>query len=359
MLQVQVRKQIFTLHHYCGLIVGIFLLSMSLSGALLVFTDEMKSAAEEKERHVDNSTGAYNYDASFQNIRKKYPGWEALMYEQPQTNEALVYLLRKNGEEKKVFAHPNTGVILHVDDGAKNQFHRQLLQWHYSFFAGASGKVTVFIVGYFFLMSLVTGFFVYRKSIWKVLMFRIKLNQKSKKAFYSSVHRIVGVWSLVFTALIVTTGLFISWKVASKALKTAAKMKTMAASTVSVDHAKTWVESQFPNFETHLMIVDGDYSNVKLLGRYKDDPFYYGKYYSNFTVNASTAQIEKKQVLAEMPLFDKLQFISSPLHFGNYGGMPVKIIYCLLGLTPGILSITGFLLWLQKQKKKTGHNLRK
>lgn len=271
-------------------------------------------------------------------------------------NEAVIYLLRKSGKEKKVFAHPNTGAILHVANEAENQLHRQLLQWHYSFYAGTAGKITIFIVGCLFLLSLLTGFFVYRKSIWKVLSFKVKLNRRSKKAFYSSAHRMVGVWSLVFTALIVTTGLFISWKVTSKALKPAAKVKTIATSTVRIDHAKALVESQFPSFETHLIIMGGDYSNVKLLGRYRDAPFYYGKYYSSFTVNASTAQIEKKQVLAEVPLFDKLQSISSPLHFGNYGGLPLKIIYCLLGLTPGILSVTGFLLWLQKRKKKSDPN---
>jgi uncharacterized iron-regulated membrane protein len=331
---------------------------MSLSGSLLVFTDEMKFAQEGKWIKTVNANGAYSYDASFQNIRRQYPGWEGLTYEQPGKNEAVVYLLRKNGKEKKVFAHPTTGAILHVAHGAENQFHRQLLLWHYSFYAGTPGKVTVFIVGCLFVISLVTGFFVYRKSIWKVLSFKVKLNRRSKKAFYSSAHRIVGVWSLVFTALIVITGLFISWKVTSKALKSPPKVKAVAAQNVRIDDAKALVEGQFSNFETHLILVSSDYNSVKLLGRYKDDPFYYGKYYSNFTVNASTAQIEKKQVLADMPLFDRLQSISSPLHFGNYGGLPLKIIYCLLGLTPGVLSVTGYLLWLQNRKKKSGNHLR-
>ena len=326
---------------------------MSLSGSLLVFTDEMKFSQEGKWLKVENANGAYTYDASFTNIQKQYPGWEALVYEQPAPNEAIVYLLRKNGKEKKVFAHPVTGEILHVDDGAENQLHRQLLQWHYSFYAGTPGKVTVFLVGWLFLISLVTGFFVYRKSVWKVFTFKIKLNRKSPKAFYSSAHRMVGVWSLAFTTLIVFTGLLISWKVTSKAFKAAPQSKIVAAGYISVDKANALVENMYPNFESHLIIVSSDYSNIKLLGRYKADPFYYGKYYSSFTVNTSSLQIEKKQVLAEMPLMDKLQSISSPIHFGNYGGMPIKIIYCLLGLTPGILSITGFLLWLKRKRRDT------
>jgi uncharacterized iron-regulated membrane protein len=35
----------------------------------------------------------------------------------------------------------------------------------------------------------------------------------------------------------------------------------------------------------------------------------------------------------------------APLHFGNWGGLPVKVLWCLLGLAPGTLGATGFLMW--------------
>jgi uncharacterized iron-regulated membrane protein len=33
------------------------------------------------------------------------------------------------------------------------------------------------------------------------------------------------------------------------------------------------------------------------------------------------------------------------LHFGNFGGTPVKILWCLLGLAPMALFGTGALMW--------------
>ncbi len=42
----------------------------------------------------------------------------------------------------------------------------------------------------------------------------------------------------------------------------------------------------------------------------------------------------------------------TPLHYGTFGGLPVKILWCIGGLAPGILSITGFLMWYKRKFPK-------
>jgi uncharacterized iron-regulated membrane protein len=44
--------------------------------------------------------------------------------------------------------------------------------------------------------------------------------------------------------------------------------------------------------------------------------------------------------------------MSGPLHFGNWGGMVVKVLYFLFGLTPALLSITGFVIWMRQSGKR-------
>ena len=43
-------------------------------------------------------------------------------------------------------------------------------------------------------------------------------------------------------------------------------------------------------------------------------------------------------------------FLSVPLHFGDYGGMPLKIIWALLDLAAIIVLVTGLYLWLGKRR---------
>ncbi len=47
-----------------------------------------------------------------------------------------------------------------------------------------------------------------------------------------------------------------------------------------------------------------------------------------------------------------------PLHFGLFGGMTVRVLWCVAGLMPLILSFTGVYMWLVRRKKKRAKELR-
>nr|WP_241651954.1 PepSY-associated TM helix domain-containing protein [Pseudoalteromonas phenolica] len=40
------------------------------------------------------------------------------------------------------------------------------------------------------------------------------------------------------------------------------------------------------------------------------------------------------------------------LHFGYFAGLPSRVIWCLIGLTPLIFAITGCYLWLKRRRPK-------
>jgi len=43
--------------------------------------------------------------------------------------------------------------------------------------------------------------------------------------------------------------------------------------------------------------------------------------------------------------------ISQPLHFGDYGGMPLKIIWLILDVITIVVLWTGLMLWWKKRKQ--------
>lgn len=343
-------KRIYAWHHWCGLIVGFFLLVMSTTGAILVFSEEMEESVDGKWK-VDNPAGIYQYDASFGYVREQYPDWEIRIYPQSGPDKAIIYDLRKKEERKKVYAHPLNGDLLHISDKADKELQRQLLTLHYTWFAGTAGKVFVFLVGILFLISLLTGLYVYRKAIIKTLTFRVRINRKTTRSLNSSLHRIVGVWSLIFNLLIIATGLGLSGQIALTALKgTKATAHTTAVEVPLIDHNQAFIKNNYKDFEIHLIRSRPGSSSVQFSGRYKNDPFYYGNYYSYFILNGLTQEVEKQQVLRSLPLSQRLLAFCGPLHFGAYGGIWVKVLYCLLGLTPALLSITGFVIWKRRAK---------
>jgi len=64
-------------------------------------------------------------------------------------------------------------------------------------------------------------------------------------------------------------------------------------------------------------------------------------------IDAETGKLTDSR---DMPWYVTALFISQPLHFGDYGGMPLKIIWALLDVMTIIVLGTGVYLWLRRRK---------
>ncbi|MCY1381544.1 PepSY-associated TM region [compost metagenome] len=64
-------------------------------------------------------------------------------------------------------------------------------------------------------------------------------------------------------------------------------------------------------------------------------------------VDAQTGELTD---MREMPLYVKTLLVSQPLHFGDYGGLPLKIIWALLDIVAIVLLGSGLFLWLGRRQ---------
>jgi uncharacterized iron-regulated membrane protein len=55
----------------------------------------------------------------------------------------------------------------------------------------------------------------------------------------------------------------------------------------------------------------------------------------------------------DLPWFVTTLLVSKPLHFGDYGGMTLKIIWALLDLVTIAILITGLYLWMARRRAPT------
>jgi uncharacterized iron-regulated membrane protein len=55
--------------------------------------------------------------------------------------------------------------------------------------------------------------------------------------------------------------------------------------------------------------------------------------------------------MAPMPWYLRALQISRPLHFGDYGGLPLKIIWALLDGVTVVVLVSGLYLWLARRRK--------
>jgi uncharacterized iron-regulated membrane protein len=68
-------------------------------------------------------------------------------------------------------------------------------------------------------------------------------------------------------------------------------------------------------------------------------------------VDAETGRLTD---IEDMPLYVKALFLSQPLHFGDYGGLPLKIIWAMLDLAAIVVLATGLYLWLRPHRGQRG-----
>ena len=56
----------------------------------------------------------------------------------------------------------------------------------------------------------------------------------------------------------------------------------------------------------------------------------------------------------DMPWYVSTLFIAQPLHFGDYGGVPLKIIWAILDVLTITVLVTGLYLWLRRRRTGVG-----
>ncbi len=348
----------FKIHSFAGLFAGLFMLVISLSGTLLVFHDELDRL---QKPYISNDTKTAILPGKAYNIiQQQYPKGEISNCHLPVYNNQLysffIYDSLYNGGKsiQEVFLHPNTGAILGKRGGSddwRNNFMGWLSKFHNSFHAGKTGE---WLMGFFalvFVVSVVTGIFLYRKNIAAVVQFKKEVWQKS------NLHQLIGTWALLFNLLMGITGFWMQRYVFKKDFYTTSTwVKTFKASpqlSFNVDEAIEKVKQQYPNF-TPAVIYFAQNTSAKtaLYGSSSSNTFIHSKKFADVIALDSSGAIAKTRFVNENSAADYYDIVNSQLHMGKYGSRPVKIIYGLLGISSALLSITGFLLW-RKRKNNT------
>lgn len=168
-------------------------------------------------------------------------------------------------------------------------------------------------------------------------------------------HRIVGVWSIVLNLLLVVTGIFLAWTVAAAGLNPPATAETPIVNT-STQKILDKIRLENPDFTpTYIRLPLGVGGDVRVYGTFDDDAFFYSEFYNTFLANPDTGELTGEVRVQQANLKTKLSSTLIPLHYGQYGGILSKILYCLAGLSGPFLSISGFVIW--RKKKKNGRKV--
>ena len=342
-------KKLLKWHSWLGLVSGLFVLVMGLSGTILIFHHEIDHVLVEADLpDVSNST--IDLDRATAAVLGAYPKWDTRIVRFVQ-GETVLFNLRRPTERLFIWVHPETGELLKVIP-TENQFTQWLLKFHYSFHAGNIGRILVFVFGLIFMAALITGFYLYRKSIVKTLLLKKKLNMQNRRTANSSIHRTIGVWALFLNFFVVLTGVVLAFQVSVGGFRSVPFPEEVNLET-SLNETLAQLETRQPDFtSTYIRLPATKKGDITVFGNFDDDFLLFSPFYNSVNIDAKQFNINHIKRVSESNFGTKLLAMVTPVHFGEFGGLPIKIVYAFVGLSAPILSITGFFIWYFRESRK-------
>ncbi|RBH55296.1 MULTISPECIES: PepSY domain-containing protein [Pseudomonas] len=367
----------FLVHGWLALPIWFFVLIVCVTGTLAVISQEIVWLANPEIRASKPFDDAplLSFDQVIAAIAKSDP--EVIVQQIIRPDEAH-FALRADinypdGRSVIVYVNPYTGVIQGISPPFDfKQFTRALHGWWLvPFVNGYSwGWYLVSLLGLPLLASLVTGLVVY-KRFWKGFFKPTLRFNHGARIFWGDFHRLSGIWSIWFIAVISITGTWflIQAILADNQISFASRPipaiishdsaplmpDGRPAPMLGADEALRIAQQRVPGLDSSFVSLPGNaFSPIEVGGRSG-----YPLMYQTLQINPYTGKIEQSRLLSDR---NNLEFVTEsmrPLHTGDFGGLWIKLIWFFFGLVLSMMVLSGLLIWTKRTALATAQALKR
>lgn len=354
-------------HKWSSIICTVFMLMLCITGLPLIFHHEIDHLLHEEvdPSVVPPGTPKANLDQAVANAMAKFPGQvpHFLVFDRDEPNALLISIgptIKANPVNNR-FARvdTHTGAFLDSPD-VTGRFTYIMLKLHTDMFAGLPGKLFLGLMGILFCVAIISGIVVYAPSMRK-LRFGAYRKDRPRVVRWLDVHNLAGIllvmWALVvgFTGVINTWADLVlkAWQYGQLAEMTAQyKGREIPTKLTPVEEAVKVAKQAIPHMQPAFVSYPGTLftSNTHYAVFMRGDTPVTSRLLKPALIDAETGKLTDSR---DMPWYVSTLFLSQPLHFGDYGGIPLKIIWAILDIITIVILWTGLYLWLKRRKPAT------
>lgn len=383
-----IKKKLLWLHKWLGLISGLVVLIVSLTGCLTVFQDELQLMTHPEKFFIEKSNLQPSKAIALSKLisiaeGKLNPGEKISRVDIfPQENRTWIFRAIKTNKEaffysdfftyyKRVFVNPYTGNV-QVVENTKENFFQIVLQLHMNLLLGKKyGHVIVGFSTIFFAVLCLTGIVLWWPKKWKPKTiknsFSINFKAKSKRLNYD-LHNVLGFYSLFFALLFAFTGLVFAFPTFKKivsnqlnSLDSKEKQKLslpfipQTAATV-LDNGLNYVLAHHPTADQLSVRLEKDIAepqSIQVRMEKNRTGIFYG-----YSFNQKSGQLEELKSSDNLQLGSRVTSLNYDLHVGSIGEIYTKILAFFASLVCASLPVTGFIIWLNKYKKSKSRKVK-
>ncbi len=347
-------------HRWSSLVCTISLLLLSVTGLVLIFHDEIDSLMGVGGR-IETKGPALPMAQLIDEAVRTQPGQRAMFayFDEKDPRRFFVGMGAANETDSAkavpVSLNAATGEVL-----ARIEPNSTLTEiaytLHRDLFAGLAGELFVGAMGLAVLIAVVTGIVVYVPFMRKLQFATLR---PAKPARWLDWHNLAGAVTLGWVTVVALTGVLLSLGSLVLQYYQQNELATMTAPyrgqpaparIVPLDDAVRAAGEGWPGHDMSFAVFPG----VDIAGQHhyaffmKRGDGFDGRVFKLAMVNAETGQLD---VATEAPWYIKTILIAEPLHFGDYAGGPLRIIWTAMTLLTIWICITGLYLWWFKKRR--------
>lgn len=364
------QNLLWKIHHWAGLYTGIVIGILCFTGAVAVFIPEIDGWIQRNYYSVSASSFATpplpKIDSALAEAKKQYPKMSGLLIDMPDKPGGIAtFSFAVKGKDKastqiySLFVDPVQDKILGSRD-RQNSLANYLRQMHVRLYEGFWGRQLVGLAGIAFVVVTITGFLIYGNFMKKQPY--PKIRKKNTRILMADWHKVLGISALAFNFVIACSGAWLGilpklmqWfdVKAPNDFKAEVIMdkKEDANITVHWDKVFNVVKQEFPDLKPGYMRASEDGSGtIEIHGSI--DGQIYERNINSLVISKTSYKPLFKFNISQASFSDKLYSVQEALHFGDFGGLGLKILYAILGLISAFLSISGFVVYLYRTDKK-------
>lgn len=356
------------LHKWSSLACTVFMLLLCLTGLPLIFHHEIGHLLGTEVEAPPMAAGAprVSLDAALQRARALHPDRvvQFASHDEDSTDIWFVTMTPTpdpTDDFRSVAVDARTGAVLaqpRFDEG----FMWVMFKLHVDLFAGLAGKLFLGFMGLLLLIAIVSGVVLYAPFMRKLAFGEVR-RERSPRVKWLDLHNLLGIVTLVWAFVVGATGMINTWadlvikywqhdQLGALLAPYQGRPLVPAAERAPVQRAYEAALAQAPGRQLSFIAFPGTaFSSPHHVTFFlRGDTPLTSRLLQPVLVDARTAQVT---AAPELPWYLTALLVSQPLHFGDYAGMPMKILWALLDIATMVVLGSGLYLWLKRGQPRS------
>lgn len=264
------------------------------------------------------------------------------------TSQDDIHTVVVDARTAKVLAEPR------LDEG----FMHLMLRLHADLFAGLPGKLFLGFMGLLLIVAIISGIAIYGPFMRK-LEFGTVRRDRTPRIYWLDLHNLLGIVTLAWLLVVGATGIINTWADLVIKLWQFDQMAQMTApyknlplpdKLGSLEQSVRAAQAREPDMQVGFVAFPGTLFS---------SPHHYAVFMRGTTpltarllkpvlVDAKTTKVTDSR---DLPWYVTALLVSQALHFGDYAGMPLKVLWAVLDIVTIAVLISGIYLWLVRRRR--------